>query len=189
MSAPQRRCHCSHRQFRTNRRPQRTQRSGLPCSTNAATLAKAPSKSKSDLKVHDFAFEQRSDRRPNEAGLRNQRSPGYVPGLRHASHIWAHNKQNPSLTKTPLSSIAIARAYFPRPEPEEGAPRQLPIPYYDAPAVILPDGVRCSNFTGACAIPAQDRRRMLAEAVAKKRNRGEPITTVSALDLDFSLCL
>jgi len=152
---------------------------------NAATLAKPASKGRTNLKVHDFSFKQRSDRRPNQVGLRSQLNLSYKPRIRHASYFWARNKQNPSLTKTSLNNIAVNRAYFPTPLTEPETSRQLPIAYYDAPAVILPEGVRCTNFAGSCQIPFEDRQRMLAERIAKKRNAGQEI---EAADLEVNLC-
>lgn len=182
-------CRCNFRQFRQTRQVQRvTQGFGLPCGVNAATIAKPASKGNIGAKVDNFAFEQKNDRFPNETGLRNSIELSYNPRVRKASTFWARNKKNPSLTRTSLDSIAVNRAYFPRPQAPEGSPRTLPVAYYDAKAVILPANVRCSNFTGACVVSRQTQLQLIAQEVLKARQRGEDIQQPPTINFSLGNC-
>ena len=181
-------CGCNFRQFRQTRQVQRVTGTSLPCGVNAATLAKPASRGSIGAKVDNFAFPQKNDRFPNETGLRSPIELSYNPRVRKASTFWARNKKNPSLTRTPLNSIAVNRAYFPRPAAPAGAPRTLPPAYYDAPAVILPANVRCSNFTSNCVIPRQNQLQMIAEEVVKARDRGDNICCAPTLDFSIGNC-
>ncbi len=182
-------CNCTFHQFRQTRQVQRvTNARGLPCGVNAATIAKPASKGNIGAKVDNFAFVQKNDRFPNETGIRNSIELSYNPRIRKASTYWARNKKHPSFTRTPLNSIAVNRAFFPCPPAPEGSPRQLPPAYYDAPAVILPANVRCSNFTNQCVIPRQNQLQMIAVAVAKARDEGEAICCAPSLDFSVGNC-
>lgn len=189
MSSVRRSCGCRHRQFRTSRQQFRSTHTNAPCgSGSAASLARGAQRGVSQ-RADSAGFKQaRGDLAPNHTARRNRPLFDVKPNIRTASTYWALNKSQPSLTKTPLSSIAYRRAYFPRPESTGDAP-ELPIPYYNAPAVILPQGVRCAGAGAPCQIPFEHRQRMLAKAVADMRERGEPVSENIANVLDFSQCL
>ena len=83
-----------------------------------------------------------------------------------------------------LNSIAVRRAYFPRPQPAEDAPRQLPVPFYKAPAVILLENARCQRF---CGLSQEQQNIRLAQAVQEARQNGEDVVCTEDLDLEFCL--
>lgn len=180
-----RKCNCTPRQFRTNRVVCKDAVSGLPCSVNAATLAKPASTGKTGIRGDD----QICPSRPYRSALRNQLNPQLSTRVRHASNYWAQNKKRPGLTQTSLNSIAVKRVFFPNPPKPEGAPRELPQLYWQAPQVIIPEGTRCGNFGRNCVIPREHQMRLLAEEVAKMRNNNVELPRDCAPVLDYSLCL
>jgi len=182
------RCACSFRQFSHSRQVQRTTGSSLPCGVNAATLAKPASRGTIGAKVDNFAWPQKNDRFPNETGLRSPIELSYNPRIRKASTFWARNKKNPSFTRTPLDSIAVNRAYFPRPPVAEGSPRTLPTPYYDAPAVILLPNFGGANFTRNFFFPREQQMQMIVEEVVKAGERGDNICCAPSIDFSVGNC-
>jgi hypothetical protein len=184
-----RKCNCTPRHIQSNRVVCRTQSGRAPCNANAATLAKTVSKGQVGLKGFDQACPQRSDIRPNEtAADRNRLRPILNPHVRHASAFWPKDRERPARSETSLNNVAVKRVFFPKPPPAADAPRTLPDLYWQAPQLILPDGVRCSNFTQVCAIPREHQMRLLAEEVAKMRDNGIDIPCNCAPVLDASLC-
>lgn len=174
---------CNFRQLRTNRTVCKNPASGLPCSVNASTVAKAPSTGKVGAKVEGIMI---CPQRPYRSAIRNRLNPTIKLHLRHASTLWAPDKQNPGRSQTSLNNIAVKRVFFPTPPPVEGAPRELPQLYWQAPQVIIPEGANCSNFRN-CTISRVDQMKYLAEEVAKMRNSGADLPCNCAPILDYSL--
>lgn len=181
-------CGCNFRQFRQTRQVQRSTGSSLPCGVNAATIAKPASRGNIGAKVDNFAWPQKNDRFPNETGLRSPIELSYNPRVRKASTFWARNKKNPSFTRTPLNSIAVNRTFLPCPPPPAGSPRTLPPAYYDAPAVILPARGQCGNFNGNCVVSRETQMQMIAEEVAKARERGDEFCCAPSLNFSVGNC-
>jgi len=179
---------CKPRSVRYDRTDRRAH-GGTPRSANAPVLAQPANNNSVDLKVNDFAFKQKSDRCPNRTARRDKIDFSLNPHVRHVSCIWALNKTRPYLTRNSLNSIAVNRVFFPTPPPAPGAPRELPQLYWQAPQLILPAGVRCTNFVpGTCEIPRQDQMRYSAEAVAKARECGVDAVQAAAAATDFLHC-
>jgi len=158
-------------------------RNGLPCSVNAATVAKAASTGNLGARVEGTICPQR----PYRSAIRNQLNPTIKPHLRHASVFWAQDKKHPGRSQTSLNNIAVKRVFFPTPEPVPGAPRELPQLYWQAPQVIIPEGASCGRFGSNCTIPRADQMKYLASEVSKMRNSGVELPRNCAPVLDYSL--